>query len=422
MSREINGLKSESLVVEGPDGVGKEFISNAVGRELYSTEALMLDGRKYDRHEVIISEATFPFYPFPSGDFIRLMNKGLGSEYADLNQLSVDEEVRLRKAMYAVDRYLFYMAESLYISESVDDRHKVLLRIQDRSALSQIHTEVSVYLRRGLEYKLDVDRIMDSDRELIEFMNFRNVVLIPYASSTSALGGRKAETIDELESANAQELATRTYMGVAINKFLGTQPIPVQHQFGKWREKEEIVKEIFERTKILPYPSDVEDWMDMEGILNRRFRKGGVSYEHSAYDIASRFTHMIGGIMQMNDYDRRWLNLKRTPADSFPAGIVKKDLMYEEEFRVARKVDYELRRHRLRSNVLDEVPQYLVEGIVRLFTDYTDGRLWDFNKYIYDNKLKVLKDGLEPDPLYGRGYLLFLRELFEFSRDKLGQA
>lgn len=437
-----NGVIS---ITEGSDGVGKNTLASALRENLFKADEIIVDGEVHGQHDIVLTEATFPFYPFPSGDIIRLSFLGLATQYANERGLSLDQEINLRTALFALDRALYYAAREISLHKHKWQNH-YLIESHARSEFSQIHTIAGVYHRRGIKLdpkSFDYNKVVESDKEMSPFYNKKLAVLLPRSVSDTKISHRNVENIDELEQQGPQEIAIEMYSEIADKHYFGAQRVEVHNPDGTWRPTYDVAAELLLKMGI--------DVSKRDNRLNNLDRSdlypvyGGV-YEGRRILVQSPFMYLESFlhskpanmyIMALSRDNKLWQSTKDSIEEDLlkqwapnEGYATKKDVLRQIEVGSSRSADAFLKEARLDEKKLDLIPDHVVDSIVSLFGAYTEGQLLDFIKYILINRRSVMTEREVDFELrtaflgsevgdhsmlnYGEGYLLFLYDILKY--------
>lgn len=208
-----------ALILEGGDGVGKNFLARAVVENLLANE-----------EQVIF--ANFPMYWF-TGKTIRMMNR-VGEIKTFLSALDGFREASIRAALYALDR-----AFGLSFILQIKEQHPDTIIISDRGPLSNAVTAGYAWsqsrLNDGNIDQFITEVIQHVDQEFMEALQPSS--LLCRNTHLENGGSLHREGLDIYEQPQPQEYATRVY------SMLNLPHIFTRFENRTWKSPSELAKE-----------------------------------------------------------------------------------------------------------------------------------------------------------------------------------
>lgn len=219
----------KSIIFEGPDGTGKNFLALATVQRLIS-----------EGNDVLMTN--FPQY-FAFGTLIREMNRGKANTvFTEMD--NPYEQARHRAAMYSMDRAL-----SILVILEYRKTHPDAIHISDRGPDSNAVTAGYIWANNPNLSEADLQRFIDEEISSLD-AEFRALtdptIFLCLESNPENSGKIYREQLDQLESPSAQQRAIEIYSKILPDDIIHTKIS------GKWRSSDDLTDEVISRC-----PSDI---------------------------------------------------------------------------------------------------------------------------------------------------------------------
>lgn len=378
-------INDRIIGLEGTDGSGKNTVAIAIIETLLK------------QTNYIIFHTSFPNYWTPQGTIIREMNRELGDEYSQKNKLSLEDHLRLRLAMYSLDRALTF----LVVDRIKRENDRKLVQVSDRLFLSQVNTVAYLVTKNNnfTEAKKLFLRLfpiaLKSDMELMENTNNYTPILSPRTVRLSFSKSRPE--LDKLEGARPREFANWGYQLIPYKyPKISSSIIENQDRYGKWIDKYELASIILKKAgfknikKIRKSLHLCDDKSTKKVII-----VSPTLYLETFYDIDSLSFEKINKLETL--WKRIMLCYNDDSIDIF--NREKKEYLNEIEYKMASLISDFMNNNKPSSKKIDKLNDWPFKAIKRLTNEYSRKNLIPFIKF-GGKKLK-----------YGNGYLTLLKSL-----------
>ncbi len=404
---------------DGPDGGGKQFLLYESTLALLLANRIEVDGKEYSSDDVQLFITSFPSYNV-FGSLIRRSFSSEGSAFFYGEGIGMYEELRIRKAMFALDRLLTLMVLN---SIAIKSPEKKNIWLSDRIDIAQVNTVAYVLDKYGKSYDSGVlneclNSLLDADVELREMINPVSGIVIPNSSQDLAQfsGGRKEDKDDGYELEGPQKIAINAYKW-AISNLPNTFQIQTKTSDGKWKDKDLLVEEFLRKIGLKAIgrsPNMLWEISTSEMLLEASGRGylnaiGGWEFISEMYPFAAhslkKYEHDIPLYRNSLDWrDANFSQIEHTRSrlfDRLPGveNMDRKQVLkyFENEF--SGHLGELMKQFRVSPEFIKSIDPYLVSvGMARLFGEYTDYKLFKYIKYLasidrrYEGYVSMLTD------------------------------
>lgn len=215
----------QSLILEGGDGVGKNFLAVEIVRCLLANE-----------EQIIFTN--FPQYWFFGYD-IRFMNRAPQAK-KEMARMNGFREAEVRAAMYALDR-----AFGLSFILRLYDKYPNAIHISDRGPFSNAVTAGFMWSQGKLtDFTIDEfieEVIPELDQEMLSYLSPTSILC--RNPNLEGKNGIHRERLDDLEELKPQEYAARAYAKLHL-------PTVMTAGSEGWRPATEIIPETLNQTNM----------------------------------------------------------------------------------------------------------------------------------------------------------------------------
>lgn len=372
--------------LEGTDGSGKNTVAIALIEVLLS------------QTESHILHTSFPNYWTPQGTIIREMNRELGDSFSDRNDLSLEDQLRLRAGMYALDRAITF----LIVDQIQKHRNGDLIQVSDRLFLSQVNTLAYLVTKNNdfdtarKKFLMLFPIALKSDLELRSKTNNFNPILTPKSVKLSFSKSRPE--LDKLEGARPREFANWGYQLIPERyRSINSSIIENQNRFGNWMDKYDIALNVLKKAGFKNLKEVPVKRIFKNNILSSKKIEiiSPTLYINTFYDISNEEMKNIKN--RENKWKKLMVSYNEDSIEHF--GREKKEYLNEMEEQMARSIAKIMDKYDPSDNKIKNLNDWPEKAINRLLSKYSKGNIIPFIKYC-SKKLG-----------YGSGYMKLLKKL-----------
>lgn len=254
LEAEVLSVKLEvSAALDGGDGVGKNTTLVAMIELLQEASVLEINGKEIYSKDIGLMVTNYPAYFSPAGYLVNIMNHGGFENFQEwraihgAKDLTLDEELNLRMALYSLDRIMSWMV----LDRATEKFGKPIIHISDRSPHSQVMTIIYTLKKYG---KLDekekyLVKVLDADSLISKLFPWRPVILLKSQQQAGKFADEK-KNVDQLEDVGTQTAADIALREMTSNPALGYEHVYTQDGNGEFKDKYSIAREALEKVGI----------------------------------------------------------------------------------------------------------------------------------------------------------------------------
>ncbi|HRI05526.1 MAG TPA: hypothetical protein PLV59_01080 [Candidatus Dojkabacteria bacterium] len=388
---------------DGPDGGGKLFLTKGMVSKVLTCDTLTINGDEpINPSELFLLSSTFPGYAF-LGQLTRKCIEGAGDDFIEVNHLSFEEELNLRKAPFALERFITTAVAHQLAIENPEIKNT--LWINDRFHLAQFNTHGFMGHRHGSFNGLAAynSQVLDADIELDRMLSPITIMCLPKSASNLAQfkGQRSVEAGDPYEAENAQEFAIKGYQ-FAVENFPRVHLLETQDVDGKWLDGATQVDKMLGMLGIIANGGsiDISEQHLIDHWLHSQYDRGfkllgpkvhletifpifkSLSGHHVQWIKDRMFEWEVAYMLDEPSVIARYSDL---PEFSTLKNKDKKSILKVMERIISFELDGYLEKFRVDPRFLKDVDPNIIRGMRRLAGPYTKGMLLPYLQTVSRN-------------------------------------